>query len=55
MFVHRNVYMFCEKAPERGDGDGVIEFETRGWSPSSLILQELAEQIKEDVRNELLP
>jgi hypothetical protein len=43
----RFVYLHCDKATEKPTGG--LEFETRGWIPSSLILQEIAAQIQEEV------
>jgi hypothetical protein len=42
------VYLHCDKATEKASGG--LEFETRGWIPSSLVLQDIAAQIQDDVR-----
>ena len=39
--------MYCDKATEKPGGG--LEFETRGWIPSSLVLQEIAATVKEEV------
>jgi len=47
IFEHRFVYLYCDCAEEKPTGG--LEFETRGYIPSSLIVQEIAAEIKEDV------
>lgn len=44
------VYLYCDKAVEKETGG--IEFETRGWIPSSLILQEIACQLQAEGEDE---
>jgi nucleoside phosphorylase len=44
------VYMYCDKATEKASGG--LEFETRGWIPSSLVLQEIASTIKDEGEEE---
>ncbi|OXA52677.1 hypothetical protein Fcan01_12133 [Folsomia candida] len=44
------VYLHCDKATEKSSGG--LEFETRGWIPSSLILQEIASQIQAEGEEE---
>lgn len=41
--------MYCDGA-KRTD-DGAYKFETKSWGPSNLILQTLAQQLKEMVRD----
>lgn len=46
--MYRFVYLHCDKASEKASGG--LEFETRGWIPSSLVLQEIAALIQEEVQ-----
>lgn len=40
------VYLYCDKAMEKESGG--LEFETRGYVPTSLVLQDIAADIQED-------
>lgn len=44
------VYLYCDKAMEKESGG--LEFETRGYVPTSLVLQDIAADIQEDGEEE---
>ncbi|CAL8117375.1 unnamed protein product [Orchesella dallaii] len=44
------VYLYCDKAVENATGG--IEFETRGWIPSSLVLQNIAHELQQEGEEE---
>lgn len=44
------VYLYCDKAVEKDSGG--LEFETRGYVPTSLLLQDIAAEIQDDGEEE---